>query len=414
MSLPLLEYRANQPSLAEGSPSLRGEWVSVVTHLDPLYGGLSAVVPRLASAITDTTGLRVRVAAFCAPDESSAFLESPQLAITRWPASRLTWMTDRRLTRDFLDQMKSADGIHIHGLWEQSTATAAHAARALKKPYVLSAHGMLESWALNNKRIKKAIYSAITEKRNVRGAACLHALTAAEAEDYRRFGARLPIAMIPNGVSVPGTIDPEPFLGKFPSLRSKRIVLFLGRIHFKKGLDVLVRAWATIAKRWPEAHLVIAGPDFEETRAGIETLVSEHHLEGSVLFTGMLHEEMKWSALAAAQCFVLPSYSEGLSVSTLEAMGTGLPVIVTEQCNLPDVARLEAGWVIQPNADQLASSLREFLRNPQTTNVRIGARGRLLVQERYAWSTVAREMSEVYQWVLGGGPLPQSVELPRN
>jgi glycosyltransferase involved in cell wall biosynthesis len=414
MNLPLLEDRVNQPSLEEGSPSVRGEWVSVVTHLDPLYGGLSAVVPRLASAINDTTGLRVRVAAFCAPGESSCFLESPQLAITHWPLSRLSWMKDQRLTRNFRDQMKSADGIHIHGLWEQSTATAAHAARALKKPYVLSAHGMLESWALNNKRIKKAIYSAIAERRNVRGAACLHALTHAEAEDYRRFGARLPIAVIPNGVRVPAAIDPEPFLGKFPSLRGKRVVLFLGRIHFKKGLDILVRAWATVAKRWPEAHLVIAGPDFEETRASIETLVAKHDLDRSILFTDMLHEEMKWSALAAAQCFVLPSYSEGLSVSTLEAMGIGLPVIVTEQCNLPDVARLGTGWVIQPNSDQLASSLNEFLGNSQTTNLEIGARGRFLVQQRYAWSTVAREMSEVYQWVLGGGPLPQSVELPRN
>jgi glycosyltransferase involved in cell wall biosynthesis len=414
MNLPLLEDRASQSSLEEGSRSVRGEWVSVVTHLDPLYGGLSAVLPRLASAITDTTELRVRIAAFCAPGESSSSFESPQVAITRWPASRLTWMTDRRLTRDFGEQVKSADGIHIHGLWEQSTATAAHAARAFNKPYVLSAHGMLESWALKNKRIKKAIYSAITERRNVRGAACLHALTAAEAEDYRRFGARQPIAVIPNGVSVPRTLDPEPFLSNFPLLRGKRIVLFLGRIHFKKGLDILVRAWATVAKRWPEAHLVIAGPDFEETRARIETLVTEHDLGGSVLFTGMLPEGMKWSALAAAQSFVLPSYSEGLSVSTLEAMGIGLPVIVTGQCNLPEVASFEAGWVIQPNEDQLASALSEFLRNPQAANLQIGDRGRLLVQERYAWSKVAREMGEVYRWVLDRGPLPQSVELPRN
>ena len=131
------------------------------------------MVPRLASAIADTTGFQVRVAAFCAPDEVCSFPESPELAITRWPAGRLAWMKDRRLTHDFRDQLKSADGIHIHGLWEQSTAAAAHAARALKKPYVLSAHGMLESWALNHKRIKKAIYSAFTERRNVRGAACL-------------------------------------------------------------------------------------------------------------------------------------------------------------------------------------------------------------------------------------------------
>ena len=308
MGFSLLKFRPDQPLPEEGRLSACGEWVSVVTHLDPRYGGLSAAVPRLASAIADTTGFRIKLAAFCASDEACSFSESPELPITRWPASRLAWMKDQHLTRDFRNQLAGADGIHIHGLWEQSTSAAANAARALNKPYVLSAHGMLESWALNNKRIKKAIYSAFAERRNVQGAACLHALTRAEAEDYRRFGARLPIAVIPNGVSVPEAIDPEPFFWKFPSMRGKRIVLFLGRIHFKKGLDILIQAWATVARKWPEAHLVIAGPDFDETRACIEKLVSAHGLDQNVLFTDMLNEQMKWSALAAAQCLVLPCY----------------------------------------------------------------------------------------------------------
>src|ERR1035441_8214471 len=100
------------------------------------------------------------------------------------------------------------------------------------------------------------------------------------------------------------------FLRKYPSLREKRVVLFLGRIHFKKGLDILIEAWATIAEKWPEARLVLAGPDFEGTRSKIEALAAERGLNERVLFTGMLRDEMKWSALAAAQCFVLPSHSE--------------------------------------------------------------------------------------------------------
>src|ERR1019366_2641571 len=158
---------------------------------------------------------------------------------------------------------------------------------------------------------------------------------------------------------------------------------------------------------------VLAGPDFEGTRARIEALVAERGLDESVLFTGMLRDEIKWSALAAAQCFVLPSYSEGLSVSALEAMGAGLPVVVTEQCNLPDVAKFETGWTIKPVADQIAASLREFLQNSQNVNRQIGNRGRLLVSKRYNWSLVAKEMSEVYQWVQGG-PIPSSVELVRS
>jgi glycosyltransferase involved in cell wall biosynthesis len=398
---PLAESQRGQHLPKVTQTSRGGHWISVVSHLDARYGGLSAVVPRLASAIADTTDFRVGLAAFCAPDEVYSFADHRELPITKWPASRLAWLTDRRLIRDFRDSIRDADGIHIHGLWEQSTRAATQAARALRKPYVLSAHGMLETWALKNKRIKKTIYAALTERKNINGAACLHALTHAEAEDYRRFGSRCPIAIIPNGVAIAQNANSELFLRKYPSLREKRVVLFL------------IEAWATIAEKWPEARLVLAGPDFEGTRSKIEALAAERGLNERVLFTGMLRDEMKWSALAAAQCFVLPSHSEGLSVSVLEAMGVGLPVIITEQCNLPQVATYEAGWIVKPDLHQIAASLNEFLQNSPSTNQQIGNRGRLLVGEQYNWPLIARKMSEVYQWVQGG-PVPASVDLLRN
>ena len=108
--------------------------------------------------------------------------------------------------------------------------------------------------------------------------------------------------------------------------------------------------------------------------------------------------------------FVLPSYSEGLSVSVLEAMGTGLPVVVTEQCNLPEVRELGAGWQIQSKAPQLTSALEELLLNSPSANSRLGARGRDLVLTRFNWATVAGQMAELYRWV-GGGPTPSGVEL---
>ena len=409
----LAEYQPSQLAPDDNASSVGGRWVNVVSHLDARYGGLSAVVPRLASEIASQTPFTIDLAAFCVPGETYSAADFPELSITMWPTSRLAWLKRRKLTVDFRTQIKEADGLHIHGLWEQSTTAAANAARALRKPYVLSAHGMLETWALKNKRLKKAVYAALAERANVRGAACLHALTHAEAQDYRRFGSKSPIAVIPNGVAIPEALDPELFLTSFPSLRGKRIVLFLGRIHFKKGLDILVESWSSIAKRWPDAQLVLAGPDFEGTRATIEAQIAERGLAESILFTGMLRDEMKWSALAAAQCFILPSYSEGLSVSTLEAMGAGIPVIVTEQCNLPDVAKYETGWIIKSNAGAITSALSECLENSSLTNQRIGSRGRLLVQDKYNWTSVGRQMSEVYRWVQGG-PIPTSVEIVRT
>ena len=387
-----------------------GHWLTVVSHLDPRYGGLSSVVPQLSSRLASANKIKIDLAAFCTKGELFLPSSYPDLALTEWPASRGQWIQNRSLRDKFRNLVRAADGVHIHGLWEQSTAIAAPTARALRKPYILSAHGMLETWALTNKRLKKQIYAALFERANVRGAACLHALTHAEAQDYRRFGATGPIAIIPNGVTIPNSVDPMLFMSQFPALNGKRILLFLGRIHFKKGLDLLIEAWSHLSKKYPEAHLVLAGPDFEGTRANIEKLILEKGLGTSVLFTGMLRHDLKWSALAAAEAFVLPSYSEGLSVSVLEAMGLGLPVIVTEQCNLPEVKELEAGWQIQSEVGQLTSAIREFLSNSASANSEIGSRGRNLVLTRYNWSTVSERMAEIYRWV-GGGAYPSGVEI---
>ena len=381
----------------------QGHWLNVVSHLDPRYGGLSAVVPYLGSAIAATGQFSISLAAFCTPNELYSESNHPEIALTVWPTSRTDWFRNRELRQQFHDLMSAADGVHIHGLWEHSTAAAARIARTLRKPYIISTHGMLEPWALKNKALKKKIYSALVERGNLRSAACLHALTHAEARDYRRYGLTGPIAVIPNGVHIPESISPDPFLNHFPAMRGKRIILFMGRIHFKKGLDILVKSWASLAKQWPDAHLVLAGPDFENTRASVEALAVEHGIREKILFTGMLRNELKWSALAASQCFVLPSYSEGLSVSVLEAMGVGLPVIVTEQCNLPEVETSGTGWLIKSEIPSLTSSLSSFLNNSSRVNMEIGHRGRQLVKDRYNWTSVTERMINLYRWVQDGG-----------
>ena len=386
-----------------------GRWLSVVTHLDPRFGGLSAVVPQLSSSIAGNGRYSMSLAAFCSPGELYSAANHADLALTEWPAGRMTWLRDRSLAQRFDSLVRGSNGVHIHGLWEQSTSVAARAARAHGVPYIVSAHGMLERWALANKRFKKKLYSLLVERANLQGAACVHALTRAEANDYLRYGCRVPIAIIPNGVHIPNHIASDLFLTQNPSLRGKRIILFLGRIHFKKGLDLLVQAWRKISALWPEAHLVLAGPDFEGTRAKVMTMIASAGLTRSVHFPGMLRNELKWSALAAAECFVLPSYSEGLSVAALEAMGVGLPVILTDHCNLPEVKELQAGWVIEAKAVALEQALAECLGNTPRTNQAIGSRGSSFVRERYMWPTVAGQMADLYSWVQSGGPRPASI-----
>ncbi len=390
-------------------PVQSGHWLHVVSHLDPRYGGLSTVVPQLASSITDQDAFSVEVAAFCNPDELCA-QDDLALKLSSWPRSRSLWLRNGTLRTNFRDLVDRVDGLHIHGLWEQSTSVAATAAQMFHKPYVLSAHGMLEPWALSKKALKKRMYAALFERANLERASCLHALTHAEAADYRQFGCRRPIAVIPNGVTVPEFSNPEMFFKKFPDLRGKRIILFLGRLHSKKGLNLLVDSWSTVAGKWPEAHIVLAGPDSDGTRIVLERRIAELGITEHITFAGMLRGEQKWSALAAAQGFVLPSYSEGLSVSVLEAMGMGLPVIISQQCNFPEVERIHAGWVIQSKTSHLTSVLNEFLSNSREANEQIGNVGRKYVLQQYNWTTVATQMSDLYRWIQGGG-IPQTFDL---
>ncbi len=389
---------------------VRSSWLNVVTHLDPKYGGISTAVPALSSAVSNTGEHEVPLAAFCAPGERVAPSLMPFNAVHFMPLGRANWLKDKTSRSAFREMVDRSAGVHIHGLWEQSTFAAARAARSAGKPYLVSAHGMLQSWALNNKGWKKAIYGALIERTNLRNAKCLHALTTSEANDYRTYELNNPIAVIPNGVNLPESADSSAFLNRFPELRGKRLVLFLSRLHFKKGLDILCSAWKSTSKRWPDAHLVLAGPDFENTRSSIESLVATSGLQQRVTFTGMLDDSLKWSALSAAELFVLPSYSEGLSVSVLEAMGMGVPVIVSKQCNLPEVQEHGCGRVIESNATELERALNDCLGAPSRLSAEMGLNGRILVQKNYSWRVVGERMSSLYSW-LQGGPIPTNVTM---
>jgi glycosyltransferase involved in cell wall biosynthesis len=302
------------------------------------------------------------------------------------------------------------DVMHLHGLWALYGLAALRTARREGKVGLVAAHGMLDEWALANRKWRKAIYSFLVERRNLGRATCLHALTATEAEDFRRYGLTAPIAIIPNGVQVPERVNREVFYAAFPQLRDRRIVLYLGRLHYKKGLDLLCRAWATVHTAFPDAHLVIAGPDSENTRARIGKMVDEAGTKSSVTFAGMLAGESKWAALAAASVFVLPSYSEGFSVAILEALAMGIPVVISDKCNFPEVVQNRCGWVTTATAEPVASALKESLALSEQERSELGSNARSLAQRRYDWGVIGRQMASVYDW-LRGGSQPTDVDI---
>jgi len=384
-------------------------WLQVLSHLSPRYGGIALSVPESARATEAHGSHACPIVGFCPREELDHLPADARLRAAVFPPDRMRWMVDAPLRNRLKNRILAAEGVHIHGIWETHCMIAARMARACNRPYIVSAHGMLEPWALRRKRIKKALYAALVETRGLQRAACLRALTEHEVNDYRRLGLTSPIAIVPSGIEPQTGVSADIFRAAYPQLAGKRIVLFLGRLHHKKGLHILLQAWARIAKA-EDVHLVIAGPDSEDTLASLELLRDQLKLGSSVTFTGMLTGERKWSSLAAADLFVLPSFSEGFSIAVLEALSMGLPVIVTEPCHIPEVAIHNCGWVIQPALAPLADAIEEFLRLSPEEVTHFGERGRKLAAQRFNWSVVGKQMAEVYDW-LQGGPKPGTVEI---
>jgi glycosyltransferase involved in cell wall biosynthesis len=387
-----------------------GRWLQVLSHLSPQYGGIATSVPQLARA-TEAAGLQTcPVVGFCDREELQHVPENERAGVKIFPPDRMRWMLDASLQRSLKDTIRTADGMHIHGVWETHCMMAAGIAQSCKRPYIISAHGMLEPWALRRQRLKKALYAALIEIRAMRRAACLRALSIDEVDDYRRLGLANPIAIIPGGTDAQPGASPALFQDAYPQLSGKRIVLFMGRIDKKKGVHLLLAAWARIVGKTDGVHLVIAGPDSGDTRVSLEQLTDELGIRSSVTFTGMIGGESKWSALAAAGLFVLPSFSEGFSIAVLEAMAMGIPVIVTTPCHIPEVAIHNCGWVVEPASVPLEAALAEFLELSPGEADEIGKRGRNLARTRFHSSVVGKQMAQVYEWLQGGNK-PSSLEI---
>lgn len=300
------------------------------------------------------------------------------------------------------------DLTHIHGIWMHISKVNLGYSRSNGRPYLISPQGMLDSWAVRNSGWKKKVAGWFYENDHLKEASCLHALSESEAESIRKFGLKNPICVIPNGINLPedGTASGDPpWKGHIPE--DRKILLFLGRIHPKKGLVELLKAWA--AAKGKDWHLVIIGWDQGNHLAELKELVRERGCEDRVYFGGSRFGEEKKAVLKAADGFILPSFSEGLPMSVLEAWAYGLPVLMTAECNIP--AGFAEGAAMKINAEEklLARQLEEFFAMPDAERAAMGKRGRLLTETRFNIDHVAKQMHSVYQWALGEGSRPECV-----
>jgi glycosyltransferase involved in cell wall biosynthesis len=371
---------------------------NILRHVEPRYGGIAASVTALCQCSRDNHDFRERILAFCGS-------ESPeqQVPVYRFPsgARGCARLAGRSV---FAEQLRNSSVVHIHGLWEEHFLYGMIGSYLYRKPVIISPHGMLDSWALRQKRLKKWLFSTVIQKPVLTSACVMRALTASEAADIRSYGVKAPVVVIPNGVTRPGRAEPESFFECFPHTRGAKIATFIGRLTQKKGLDILWRAWVTAARRVPDAQLVIAGPDCEGVGTELRKLIAKSELRNRVTMPGMVTGELKWALLSASTVFVLPSRSEGFSVAALEALSVGTPAIVSHECNLPEIGPANCGWSIENTEQALADALIDALSMPLGKILEMRTQATVLARTKYNWTRAGHAIREVYEWMLGGPP----------
>jgi poly(glycerol-phosphate) alpha-glucosyltransferase len=268
---------------------------------------------------------------------------------------------------------------------------------------------MLDPWALRHSGWKKQLALLAYEREHLQKASCLHVLCHAEADAMRKIGLRNPICIVPNSVDLP-ILEP----GSTPAWRkqipaSAKILLYLGRLHAKKGLVNLLRAWESLPdEQTGHWHLVIVGWDQGGYEGELRQLVRQRRLD-RVHFPGPLFGTDKRAAYAAADAFILPSVSEGLPLVVLEAWSQGVPVVMTHACNLPEGFAAGAAVEIGPDIEGIRKGLDQVIHMSPEHRRAMGEIGRRLCRDRFSSMRVGEMMRGVYCWLLDSGPRPEYV-----
>lgn len=309
------------------------------------------------------------------------------------------WGTSMPLARALKEIIPGVDIVHIHSLYMFHTAVAALYCKKFQTPYVIRPHGTLDPYIYKRHRFRKKIIEILFQNRVLRNASGIHYITEEEKTLAEGYSHGTPGFVVPIGLDIEEYAN-RPAKGKlfsrFPELNGKKIILFLGRINFKKGLDILVSAFAFVARERDDVHLLIAGPDDNGYGTKVMEWLKKEGVNSKATFAGMLQGEEKLEALHYSTLFVLPSYSENFGIAVLEAMACGLPVIVSEKVNLwPSVVAAKAGLVAPCDAEVFSRKILNILEDDDLAR-KMGTNGIALVRNDFSWCEIATKLTSVY------------------
>ncbi len=367
-------------------------------RMSPAAGGLSMSVPALATDVDGRADIEMHVLGVEDPaDPAAAKSWGPRVQALPgvWPAAlqRAAGMAPalQRLAPHVID---------VQGLWTWGSWVSLSHWRRHRTPYVVTPKGMLDPWARRNSVWKKRLFAAFAETAHLRHAFCLRATAEMEAAHFRAIGLRSPIAIVPNSISIPD-------LSARPATHRNQ-VLFLSRIHPKKGVDILLRAWAVLEESHPTWDLVIAGIDENGHEAELKALANRLALR-RVRFLGPVHGAEKNALYRKSDLFVLPTHAENFGLVVAEALAHEVPVITTRNAPWSGLDQHRCGWWIPLEIERLVSSMRHAMTRSREELRAMGKNGRTWMMSDFGPEQTAEKMRDVYLWCAGRAPRPACV-----
>lgn len=381
----------------------------VISGINRENGGPPIVLAGLAAAQV-RAGLEVSIVATWTTNpcpEVVAELESRGIRVTHIGPARNP-MSRHPATAGRLGELVArADVVHVHAMWEEIQHLACREAERQGVPYVMTPHGMLDPWNMSNRRWRKRLYMLWRMRRNLRRAAALHFATTTERDAVARLKLGRPTIIEPFGLDAAefATLPARgTFRARYPQLADRRFVMFLGRLDYGKGLELLIPAFAQAAPM--DAVLVIVGPDSHSGyRATVEALIEQHGLRQRATFTGMLNGDEKLAALVDADLLAQPSFHENFGLAVIEGLACGCPVLVSDQVYLhPWVTQAEVGGVARCTVESVAAELKRWMAAGGPRDA-AAARARTAALETFNWDAIGRHWVEHYRSIRESAPL---------
>lgn len=369
-----------------------------ITSIDVSTGGPARSVTHLIESLFKNSNYTI--------DLFTANSNNPIIKKFKKEKGKIHFIENKEVAKKLSNKENSYRLLHGHGIWQMKVHKMSKYARKNNIPYLITPRGMLEPWSLSQGRLKKKLALKLFQYKDIKEAACIHATAEMEAQNIRKLGFKNPIAVIPNGINVS-----EFPLQDFYKKKENRKLLFLSRIHPKKGIENLINAWELIDNEIKQNWIVeIVGNGDKEYIQNLKDNIESKGLGKKIRVKQPVFGQEKIDLYADADLFVLPTFSENFGIVIAEALASFTPVITTKGTPWEDLKIANAGWWIDIGVNPLKKALEDAFQKTDEALFEMGKNGRELIEKKYAMDAVATKMASLYDWILKDTEKPDFVQ----